>query len=81
MGAPNQQHFDTIADALGALTDRLTAIEDILQTLAKKAGISADDAVKTATDRQTAAQSRVGTVVQARAVPSHVQTEIRRILG
>jgi hypothetical protein len=81
IGGQQQGYADTIADAFGALADRLTAIEDILRTLAQKAAISADEAVKTATDRQTAAQSRVGTVVQARAVPSHVETEIRRILG
>jgi hypothetical protein len=58
LGGPQQQHADVIADAFDALGDRLIAIEEILRTLAQRAAVSADDAVKTGTDRRVEGEIR-----------------------
>jgi len=80
-----QRQAAAISGAIGALADRLEAIEDILRTLAEKAvpSFTADDAVRMAEDRRTAARSQKGGSVlyDNPAIPSPLENHIRRILG
>jgi hypothetical protein len=69
-----QRHLTEMDRALNETDDRLTAIEEILWELTHKAGVSADDVVKTALSL-----GRIRPHPQG--IPTNAETQIHRILG
>ena len=72
LSSEDRHKMELVGDVLGYLENRLGAIEDILRTLAGKAGVSADDAAKTAASRRPR---------HPQGLPTAAENEVRRILG